>query len=158
MEHPHLPRLAGLRVAQAAFAQGAVQARGFGGRPGRPAPRVGPQLPRSRKGGHALGCTLRPGAETPLWNDLVRQIRPHLRRRGSKAQLARLLGVPRQRLQMVVKTGSACLDAERILMLVGWLGFFQRGGRLAPVIQAGLPRATNRGAPRVGQPRATGNL
>lgn len=85
------------------------------------------------------GRTLRPGVNTPLWNDLVRHIRPHLRKRGSKAQLARLLGVPRQRLQDCLKAGSACLDAERTLMLVGWLGFFQRGGELAPVIRAGRP-------------------
>lgn len=42
--------------------------------------------------------TLRPGPDTPLWNELVRQVRPHLRKYGSKAQLARLLGLPRQRL------------------------------------------------------------
>lgn len=83
--------------------------------------------------------TLRPGVNTPLWNELVRQIRPHLRKYGSKAQLARLLGLPRQRLQDCLKAGSASLDAERTLMLIGWLGFFQRGGELTPVIRTGRP-------------------
>ena len=83
--------------------------------------------------------TLRPGVNTPLWNELVRQIRPHLRKYGAKAQLARLLGVPRQRLQDCLKAGSASLDAERTLQLLGWLGFFQRGGELVPVIRTGRP-------------------
>jgi hypothetical protein len=83
--------------------------------------------------------TLRPGLETPLWNELGRQIRPHLRKYGAKAQLARLLGLPRQRLQDCLKAGSASLDAERTLLLVGWLGFFQRGGQLTPVIRPARP-------------------
>src|SRR5688572_5031644 len=83
--------------------------------------------------------TLRPGADTPLWNELVRQIRPHLRRYGAKAKLARLLGVPRQRLQDCLKAKSACLDAERTLLLLGWLGFFQRGGEIIPVVRPGRP-------------------
>ena len=83
--------------------------------------------------------TLRPGPDTPLWNQLVRQVRPHLRRHGSKAQLARLLGVPRQRLHESLKAGSASLDAERTLLLLGWLGFFQRGGDLIPSVRPGRP-------------------
>lgn len=83
--------------------------------------------------------TLRPGPETPLWNQLVRQVRPHLRRRGSKAQLARLLALPRQRLHESLKAGSACLDAERTLLLIGWFGFFQRGGALTPSVRPGRP-------------------
>jgi hypothetical protein len=83
--------------------------------------------------------TLRPGSDTPLWNELVRQVRPHLRKYGSKAQLARLLGLHRQRLQDCLKAGSACLDAERTLLLIGWLGFFQRGGTLTPVVRPGRP-------------------
>lgn len=84
--------------------------------------------------------TLRPGVNTPLWNELVKQLRPHLRKRGTKAQLARLLGLPRQRLQTCLKANSACLDAERTLLLLGWLGFFQRGGALVPVVKPGRPR------------------
>jgi len=82
---------------------------------------------------------LRPGPETPCWNELVRQVRPHLRKYGAKSQLARLLGLPRQRLQDCLKAGSASLDAERTLLLLGWLGFFQRGGKLIPVVRPGRP-------------------
>jgi hypothetical protein len=92
--------------------------------------------------------TLRPGLETPLWNELVRQIRPHLRKYGAKAQLARLLGLPRQRLHDCLKAGSASLDAERTLQLMGWLGFFQRGGQLVPVLCTGRP-PKRRGGPAV---------
>jgi hypothetical protein len=89
--------------------------------------------PRPRR----RSLTLRPGPETPCWNELVRQVRPHLRKYGAKAQLARLLGLPRQRLQDCLKAGSASLDAERTLLLLGWLGFFQRGGELSPVVRPG---------------------
>lgn len=97
------------------------------------------------------GLTLRPGLDTPLWNELVRHIRPHLRRRGAKAQLARLLGLPRQRLQDCLKAGTASLDAERTLQLLGWLGFFSRGGQLIPVVLPGRDR-------RPGARRVPGNL
>jgi hypothetical protein len=92
--------------------------------------------------------TLRPGPETPCWNELVRQVRPHLRKYGAKSQLARLLGLPRQRLQDCLKTGSASLDAERTLLLLGWLGFFQRGGELSPAVRPGRkPRNSVRPVP-----------
>jgi hypothetical protein len=80
---------------------------------------------------------LPPGPDTPLWNELVRQVQPYLGRWGSKSQLARLLGVPRQRLQACFKAKYACLDAERTLQLLGWLGFLQRGGQLVPLVIPG---------------------
>jgi hypothetical protein len=98
---------------------------------------------RHRPPGH--GLTLRPGPDTPLWRELVRQVRPHLRKYGAKAQLARLLGLPRQRLQDCLKAGSASLDAERTLLLLGWLGFFQRGGELGPAVRSGRPPRSGRG-------------
>ena len=67
------------------------------------------------------GLTLQPGPDTPLWNELVRQVRPHLRKRGSKNQLARILGVSRQRICVCLKTKRGCLDAERTLLLLAWL-------------------------------------
>lgn len=67
------------------------------------------------------GLTLQPGPDTPLWNELVRQVRPHLRKRGAKNQLARILGLSRQRIYLCLKTGEACLDAERTLLLLAWL-------------------------------------
>jgi hypothetical protein len=105
---------------------------------------------RHRPPGH--GLTLRPGPDTPLWRELVRQVRPHLRKYGAKAKLARLLGLPRQRLQDCLKAGSASLDAERTLLLLGWLGFFQRGGELTPVVRPGRPRRQG------GRPVLPGNV
>jgi len=67
------------------------------------------------------GLTLQPGPDTPLWNELVRQVKPYLRKRGSKVQLARILGVSRQRLQVCLKAETGCLDAERTLLLLAWL-------------------------------------
>lgn len=95
---------------------------------------------RARREVDRRRLALRPGPDTPLWNELVRQVQPYLRRRGSKAQLARLLGVPRQRLQACFRAKYACLDAERTLRLVGWLGFFQRGGQLVPLVRPGRSR------------------
>ena len=73
------------------------------------------------------GLTLQPGPDTPLWNELVKQVAPLLRRRGSKVHLARILGVPRQRLQVCLKARTGCLDAERTLLLLAWLAAQHRG-------------------------------
>jgi len=73
------------------------------------------------------GLTLQPGAATPLWNELVKQVLPLLKKRGSKAHLARLLGLPRQRLQDCFKAKTACLDAERTLFLLCWSAARQQG-------------------------------
>jgi hypothetical protein len=71
--------------------------------------------------------TLHPGPDTPLWNELVRQAKPLLARRGSKAALARLLGIPRQRLHVCLTSPSACLDAERALLLLCWVSAKKEG-------------------------------
>ncbi len=76
------------------------------------------------------GWALHPGEGTPLWNELVRQVTPHLARRGSKARLARQLGLPRQRLQDCLKAKRAMLDAERTLLLLAWLSARQEGREL----------------------------
>lgn len=76
------------------------------------------------------GRTLKPGSATPLWNQLVEQVRPHLARRGAKAQLARILGLPRQRLQDCLKAQTACLDSERTLLLLCWLVARRQGREL----------------------------
>jgi len=78
----------------------------------------------------ARGLTLRPGRATPLWNELVAAAKPWLQRRGSKARLARILGLPRQRLQDCLKTGSASLDAERTLLLLCWVAACHQGREL----------------------------
>lgn len=76
------------------------------------------------------GLTLQPGPDTPLWNELVKQVAPLLRRRGSKVHLARILGIPRQRLQVCLKARTGCLDAERTLLLLAWLAARQQGREL----------------------------
>ncbi len=80
---------------------------------------------RSRRG--RGGATLRPGDETPLWNELRRQLRPHLLRYGQQANLARLLGLPRQRVNAFVTGGGQMPDAERTLQLIAWLAAVRRG-------------------------------
>lgn len=67
------------------------------------------------------GKTLRPGADTPLWNELAGLVRLHVRRHGQKVLLARHLGLPRQRIHEFLKVGAAMPDAERTLELMGWL-------------------------------------
>ena len=66
-------------------------------------------------------ATLRPGPDTPVWNQLVKHAAPYLRKRGDKVKLARLLGIPRQRLHHLLVERSACADAERTLLLVAWV-------------------------------------
>jgi hypothetical protein len=80
--------------------------------------------------GPGRGATLRPGPATPLWNEIVRRAEPHLKRRGQKAQLARILGIPRQRLHDYLKTGRACPDAERTLLLLCWVAAREQGREL----------------------------
>ncbi len=67
------------------------------------------------------GLTLSPGPDTPLWNELVKTVHLNLRRRGAKANLARYLGIHRQRLHVLIVSREACADAERTLMLLVWL-------------------------------------
>jgi len=77
----------------------------------RPAPRR-----RSR------GQTLRPGADTPLWNALVAETAPLLKQHGARALLARELGVHGSRVTEFFVRRAAMPDAERTLELITWLG------------------------------------
>ena len=81
---------------------------------------------RSRRRG---GSTLRPGGETPLWNELRAQLRPHLRQYGQQVNLGRMLGVPRQRINTFVTGGGRMPDAERTLQLLAWLMAVRQGKR-----------------------------
>ena len=74
------------------------------------------------------GATLRPGPGTPLWNELAKAALAELRRYGDKARLARVLGVPRQRVHQYLVDRSACPDAERTLWLLAW-AHARRNGR-----------------------------
>ena len=73
------------------------------------------------------GRTLRPGVNTPLWNELVLALRQKLIRYGDKARLARYLGLPRQRLDDFLTGRRALPDAERTLLLLSWLEAKNRG-------------------------------
>ena len=77
-------------------------------------PKPGPRTGR--------GATLRPGVETPLWLTLVAEIRPHLRTPGAKSLLARELGLDPSRISQFFVSRTASPDAERTLLLLGWLG------------------------------------
>ncbi len=93
-----------------------------------PSPPDAGRRPRRTKGARpGYNCTLRPGADTPLWNELARMTLPLLHKRGSKAHLARLLGLPRQRLTAFFVRGSATPDAERTLLLLVWIAQRQQG-------------------------------
>ena len=78
---------------------------------------------KERKRRHRSGryAALQAGPDTPLWNELARKCEKHLGRYGAKANLGRLLGVPRQRIHQLLVAKSACADAERTLQLLGWL-------------------------------------
>ena len=79
--------------------------------------RVEARRPRPKR-----GATLRPSAETPLWNALAAAIRPRLARRGARALLARELDLHRARIGEYFDRKSAMPDAERALELLLWLG------------------------------------
>lgn len=82
------------------------------------------KITRSRR---RPGRALSPGPDTPLWNELANECRAYLLRYGDKARLARILGVPRQRVHQLLVERSACPDAERTLQLLLWLAHQRRG-------------------------------
>lgn len=73
------------------------------------------------------GSTLRPGADTPLWNAVVVRARSRLRQRGAKANLARVLEVPRQRVHSYFVARTQMPDAERVLHILMWLAAGEPG-------------------------------
>ena len=74
-----------------------------------------------------IGAALAPGPQTPLWNELTRACEQQLTRYGEKARLARILGVSRQRVHLLIVAKTACADAERTLQLMAWLAARRRG-------------------------------
>jgi hypothetical protein len=76
---------------------------------------------RRRRAGEGAWTALHPGPHTPLWNELRRQLRPHLRKHGSQAALGRVLGLHRQQVNAFVTGGGRMPDAERTLLLLAWL-------------------------------------
>lgn len=81
------------------------------------------------------GATVRPGPDTPLWNELAAEARGLIRHRGEKANLARYLGVPRQRVHQYLMEKSAGPDAERTLLLLAWV-HARRSGVAMPLAPA----------------------
>lgn len=73
------------------------------------------------------GHTLKPGVDTPLWNELTEALRSKLTRRGDKVNLGRFLGLPRQRIDDFLRGHSALPDAERTLLLLQWLHAKNKG-------------------------------
>lgn len=88
------------------------------------------KLRRSRRR-PARGLILQPGSGTPHWNALAQAAAKLLRRRGDKVRLARVLGISRQRLHLLLKAKTACPDAERTLLLQEWVDARRRGQDLA---------------------------
>tara|TARA_R110002094_G_scaffold106249_3_gene104886 strand:- start:84 stop:443 length:360 start_codon:yes stop_codon:yes gene_type:complete len=75
----------------------------------------------ARKPRSGRNATLRPSAETPLWNAIVLLVKPHLNHRGARAILARELGVHRARIGEYFDTQTAMPDAERAFQILVWL-------------------------------------
>jgi hypothetical protein len=73
------------------------------------------------------GSALHPGLDTPLWNELAKTTEMRLTRYGEKANLARYLGVPRQRVHLLLVAKTACPDAERALQLLAWVNARRAG-------------------------------
>ena len=73
------------------------------------------------------GGTIRPGPQTPLWNELAAETRRLIRKRGEKVNLGRFLGLPRQRIHQFLMEKSAGPDAERTLLLLVWVSARRRG-------------------------------
>ena len=88
------------------------------------------KLRRSRRR-PARGLILQPGPGTPRWNALAQSATKLLRRRGDKVRLARILGISRQRLHLLLKAKTACPDAERTLLLQEWVDARRRGQDLS---------------------------
>ncbi|MBT5901043.1 MAG: helix-turn-helix transcriptional regulator [Opitutaceae bacterium] len=81
---------------------------------------------RSRRPAH-VPCR-QPGKTTPMWNNLVENLRIELAQRGTQARLARYMGLPRQRIHDFLKSNSRMPDAETTLRLFHWL-LERRSGR-----------------------------
>jgi len=78
------------------------------------------------------GYTCRhPGPHTPLWNRCIVTLRRELKPYGSRARLARYLGIPRQRVTDFVTGRRRMPDAELTLALMCWLSAKKAGRDLS---------------------------
>lgn len=62
-----------------------------------------------------------------MWNSCAALLRAEVRPYGTKARLARYLGIPRQRLHDYLTKPSRIPDAEIALRLMHWLAEKQQG-------------------------------
>jgi hypothetical protein len=74
-----------------------------------------------------LTATKGPVQESFLWNAVVDLAQPWLEHRGTKAQLARLLGVSRQSIHQHFVLRTTRPDAERTLQVLVWLANCRAG-------------------------------
>ena len=100
------------------------------------------------------GKTLRPGVATPCWNQVIATIEPLLRRRGSKALLARELGLNRGRMTDFFVRRSAMPDAERLLRLLEWYAFRLAEDRQKLLLRTGNPAS----GPATAMPLSAANV
>ena len=82
------------------------------------------------KGRGLRGDALHPGPDTPLWNELSLVLRNQKWAYGEKANLARVLDLPRQRVDDFIVGRRRLPDAERTLLLLHWLAVRQKGHHL----------------------------
>lgn len=80
---------------------------------------VRPKRTRAKKSHR--GQALHAGVDTPMWNALAAALKAECRRRGDQTRLARMVGLPRQRMHNFLHGNGGLPDAERTLMLLGWL-------------------------------------
>lgn len=66
-----------------------------------------------------------------MWNVCATLLRRALKPYGSKARLARYLGIPRQRLQDFLNARSRLPDAELTLRMLHWLTELRAGRDLS---------------------------
>ncbi len=70
---------------------------------------------------------------TPMWDVLAAKLDLALKIHGSRARLARHLGVPRQRITEFIK-GRRSPDAEMTLRLLHWLALAQSGRDISGIV------------------------
>jgi hypothetical protein len=78
-----------------------------------------------------LAAAKGPVQESFLWDAVVDAAGPHLKRRGEKARLARLLGVSRQAVHQHFVSRKTKPDAERTLQVLVWLADCRAGRKSA---------------------------
>ena len=92
------------------------------------AKQAGRLLKARRSGNYA---TVRPGAETPMWNACVAILRQELKVHGTKVRLARYLGIPKQRVTDFLTNKTRMPDPETLLRILNWLAHKQAGSDIS---------------------------